>query len=192
MKAQLAGLCLGLLVAAPAVADTYTFTDKSEVKFTATAPLRWNGVHGKSNTFKGKIEIPASGKLEDALVGVSVPLLSFEAKSGLDQHALTALEASRHPAVMFKSRRITIDSRKETPEGLRLAGKIDGYLNFHGVTRPITAPFTALQGPMESTVDSEFKVSLSEHHVEPIRVTVIQMDDLVTIHLHLVAVKQTI
>lgn len=191
MKAQLAGLCAGLLMAAPAFADTYTFTDKSEVKFTATAPMRWNGVHGKSHTLYGKIEVP-NGKLEQALVGVSIPVLSFEAKSGLDQHAFTTLDVGTYPAVMFRGKSITIDSRTDTPEGVRLVGKINGLLNFRGVVRPITAPFTALHGPKESTVDSEFKVSLAEHKVPPIRVLIIQMDDAVTINLHLVAVKKTI
>lgn len=191
MKAQLAGFCVGLLVAAPAFADTYTFTDKSEVKFTATAPMRWNGVHGKSHVVTGKIEVP-NADLEKALVGISIPITSFEAKSGLDQHAFTALEAARHPAVMFRGKSLTIDSRTETPEGVRLVGKINGLLNFHGVTRPLSAPFTALHGPNESRVDSEFKVSLSDHHVEPVRVLIIQVDDAIKINLHLVAVKKAI
>ncbi len=189
MKAQLVGLCLGLTLAAPALAETYAFTEKSEVKFVATAPLRWNGVHGVSHTIRGRIEIP-DGQLEQAQVGISVPITSFEAKSGLDQHTFTALEAAKYPAAMFKSKSITVDSRTETPQGLRLTGTISGLLNFHGVVRPISIPFNALLGPEESTFDSEFKISLAEHGVAPITVLIITMDDPVTIHLRLVAVKQ--
>ncbi|HEY9857146.1 MAG TPA: YceI family protein [Stenomitos sp.] len=191
MKAQLAGICASLLLAAPAFADTYTFTDQSEVKFTATAPMRWNGVHGVSNDVYGRIEIPSNGKLEEAKVGIGVPITSFRAKRGMDLHAFTALEAAKYPAVMFKAKTITIDSRTETPEGTRLTGKIDGYLNFHGVVQPLSTAFTALQGPVESTIDAEFPISLSSHHVEPITVVVITMDDQVKMHIHLVAKKAT-
>ncbi len=191
MKALIAGLGLGLLLAAPAFAETYTFTDKSKVTFVATAPMRWNGVHGTSHDVRGKIEVPA-GKFEQALVGIAIPIVSFEAKSGMDQHAFTALEAAKHPAVMFRGKSIVIDTKTETPEGVRLAGKINGLLNFHGVVQPITAPFTVVQGATESTIESEFKVSLSAHKVPPIRVTIIEVDDPVTIHLKLVAVKQSV
>lgn len=191
MKALLAGLGLGLLLAAPAFAETYTFTDKSKVTFVATAPMRWNGVHGTSHDVRGKIEVP-SGKFEDALVGIAIPIVSFEAKSGLDQHAFTALEAAHYPAVMFRGKKITIDSRTQTPEGLKLVGKIDGLLNFHGVVQPLSAPFTIIQGPQESTIESDFKVSLSAHKVPPIRVTIIEVDDPVSIHMKLVATKKAI
>lgn len=190
MKALFAGALAALLVAAPAFAETYNFLDKSEVKFTATAPFRWNGVHGVSHDVRGYIEVPG-GKLENALVGVSIPITSFVAKRGMDLHAYTALEAAKFPAVMFKSKSLTIDSRSETPEGLKLAGTIEGFLNFHGVVRPISVPFTALQGPDESTIDTEFPVSLASHEVEPITVLVITMDDRVTVHVHLVAKKTT-
>jgi polyisoprenoid-binding protein YceI len=186
MKAQLAGLCMGLLMASPAFAATYTFTEKSEVKFVATAPMRWNGVHGVSHSVGGKIELP-DGKFEAAQVGISVPITSFEAKSGLDQHAFTALEAGKYPAAMFKSQRIAIESKTETPDGLRLTGQISGLLNFHGIVRPMTAPFTALLGPDESTFDTEFRVSLSDHQVAPITVLIITMDDAVSIRCRLVA-----
>jgi len=190
MKAQLAGLCASLLLAAPAFADTYTYTDKSEVMFTATAPMRWNGVHGISHDVYGRIEVP-NGKLEQAKVGIGVPITSFQAKSGLDQHAFTALEAAKFPAVMFKSQTITVDSRTETPEGVRLTGKIDGYLNFHGVVQPVSTAFTALQGNEESSIDTEFPISLASHHVDPITVFVITIDDQVKVHVHLVAKKTT-
>lgn len=196
MRSHVTALCVGLLTALPAFAQanttqTYVFTDKSKVKFVATAPMRWNGVHGISHDVRGKIEIP-HGDFENAKVGISVPITSFAAKSGLDQHAFTALEAPYYPAAMFRGKQIKVESRTETPEGLKLTGTISGLLNFHGVVQPVTAPFTFVEGPKESTIESEFKVSLSAHKVAPIRVTIIEVDDPVTISLKLVATKQAL
>lgn len=189
MKKVWGSLVLGLCWAAPAWADTYTCNDQSLISFTAFAPIRKDGVRGESHTVLGKIQLP-DGKLDAVAAGFAVPITSFAAKSGLDQHTFEAVEAAKYPAVMFRSKQVTIESTAEGPDGTHLTGTISGLLNFHGVKRALTCKFTALQGPGESTLDTEFPVSLTDYGIDRPQIMFIKVDDVVQIGVHLVAIKQ--
>lgn len=188
MKAQFAVCLMSLLVASPAQAMTYAFTDESAVKFTAYAPLRENGVHGVCRKVLGRLEVP-EGDYEKAFAGISVPINAFEAKRGLDQHALTAIEAPLFPSTAFVSKKFHVVSRRQEADGTHLAGTVEGTLAFHGVQRPLVAEFTAVDGLHRSTFDSAFWISLSEFGIEAPTVLIITIRDKVKIDLHLVAEK---
>lgn len=189
MKVQLAAAALALLMTLPAQAATYKFTPESTVTFHAYAIMRENGVHGVCRTVKGRVEVP-EGNYDKAFAAVGLNLYDFEAKSGLDQHLFTAIEAPLHPGVAFVSKKFTVTSKKQEADGTHLEGTVDGVIEWHGIKHPISAPFTAVDNGKKATLDSEFWVSMEDHHVEAPTVMIITMRDKVKIDLHLVAEKQ--
>lgn len=190
MKATLLGLALALAAAAPASAETLVlgFTQDSWAKFTATAPTRENGVHGISHNVQGRIFVPG-GRWEEAKAEIGIPVLSFAAKSGMDQHTFTSINAGKYPMVIFRSKKIEIASRTTEADGTRLAGKVTGILHFHGRQRQLTTDFTALVASESARMDTEFKFLLSEFDVERPRMAIFLVDDPVLINVSLDARK---
>lgn len=186
MKPVLGAMALLLVTSSPARAATYLPTAESRITFLATAPIRTEGAGGESHAVQGQIVVP-----DETLVGITaglrLPVTSFVAKSGLDQHAFKAVEAAAFPAVMFKSKQVTIATRHATPEGTRLTGTLTGLLNFHGVARPLTATYSALVGPERGELDSEFTVSLTEFGIPRPQIMFVMVDDLIRIGVHVVA-----
>lgn len=193
MAAPVLGLALATVIAMQAGADTqiYRLTEKSWARFTATAPTRENGVHGLSHNVQGRIFIPG-GRIADAKAEIGIPILSFAAKSGMNQHTYTAVEAARYPMVIFRSKSIQVESVTPEAGAERIKGKVTGILHFHGVQRQLTSDFSALVGPDGVRIDAEFKFLLTDYGVERPRMAIFQVDDPVLITVFLDARKDSL
>jgi polyisoprenoid-binding protein YceI len=173
---------------AKAGAVSYAFSDQSEVTFTAFAPIRKDGVHGTTRQVRGSLQVPG-GRLDRAKVEVRIPILSFRGKPEMIQHACKAVRAARFPEVVFKGERIAVTSSESRPDGNHVAGKIKGTLDFHGIRKPIEAPFQAVVAKDGAKVSTEFPVSLTEFGVEKPKIMFVEVDDAVKISADLVAQK---
>lgn len=113
-----------------------------------------------------------TSKLET--VAISAKVMAFDSRNtNRDSHALEALEALSYPKINFTSAQL---SRSES----NLI--INGSLNFHGITKPLTINAKTYTEGNVIRVEGAFPVTLSEFKVERPSLLFVKIEDEIKIN----------
>ena len=141
----------------------------SEVRYTIVHKL--HRVEGASRDVEAKAVVKDDGSV---LAMARIPLASFRSGDGnRDEHMLEALEAGKHPFVVFKGT-ARLGPGRDVPATLPMAGEVD----LHGVATPVTVPLAlAVQPDGSVRARGSFQVSLDAHRVERPSLLFVKIDD---------------
>jgi polyisoprenoid-binding protein YceI len=138
----------------------------SSVTYAMTHPMHdWDGVSKDVNC----VAVYNDDTKQIEQVAVAIPLASFDSgNSNRDSHALEILEGLKFPKVTFVSTKITQATNQLT---------VDGNLNFHGITKPISLKAVRSESNNKMTIEGGFDVLLSTYKVEQPSLMGIKTDD---------------
>jgi polyisoprenoid-binding protein YceI len=138
-------------------------------------------VDGESRSVEGKAVVEPDGRV---LAMVRIPVATFDSGDGnRDSHMRQALEASRHPFVVFKG---VGEVKAPLTAGETVTAVLAGELDFHGVRRPVKVPVTldvARDGSAE--VRGTMAISLDDYRVERPSLLFVKLEDACTISFDL-------
>ena len=135
---RLPSCALALALSGPAIAADYTIdVSHSFIQF-RISHLGYSVLNGRFNDFGGTLQwdkaAPAKSNIE-----VTIKTTSIDSNwAERDKHIRSKdfLEVDKYPEASFKSTKFTGDAK---------AGKLEGDLTLHGVTKPITLDVTFLK-----------------------------------------------
>jgi polyisoprenoid-binding protein YceI len=158
----------------------YTVAPKTST-VTYTIVHKFHSVEGKSSDIEGKAVVKDDGTIQAM---VRVPVASFRSGDGnRDEHMLEAVEGAKFPYVTFKGIASLGPDRALPSTALPMQGEVE----FHGVTHPVSVPL-ALEVQPDGSVrgHGSFDVSLDAYGVERPSLLFIKIDDKCHIDLDLV------
>jgi polyisoprenoid-binding protein YceI len=158
----------------------YTVAPKTST-VTYTIVHKLHSVEGRSSDIEGKAVVRDDGTVQAM---VRVPVASFRSGDGnRDEHMLEAVEGGKFPYVTFKGV-ASLGPEKTLPSG---ALPMQGEIEFHGVTHPVTVPLSLEVQPDGSLHGhGGFDVSLDAYGVERPSLLFMKIDDSCHIDLDLV------
>jgi polyisoprenoid-binding protein YceI len=162
---------LSLLLAAGAERQVLAIEPgASPVRFQLNHKL--HQVNGVSRGAEGKAILEPDGQVRTM---VRIPVQSFDSgDANRDSHMLEALQAGRHPFVIFKG----VGALPHRPAGSPAELQLRGELEFHGVRRPVEVPVTVELGADGSArVRGRLPVSLEAHGLERPSLLTVKVDD---------------
>jgi len=107
-------------------------------------------------------------------VAISAKVMAFDSRNtNRDSHALEALEALSYPKINFTSAQL---SRSESDL------IINGSLNFHGVTKPLTIIAKTYTEGKVIRVEGAFPITLSEFKVERPALLFVKIEDKIKVN----------
>ncbi len=171
MTSTLAALALALASAASSQQTLSVDPSRSVVRFHLNHKL--HQVAGRSSVVEGKAVVAPDGKV---LAMVRIPVASFDSgDTNRDAHMRETLDAGKHPFVVFKGlASLIVPAAHGKPIPMRLEGELD----FHGVTRPVAVPVSVEFKPDGSAVvKGRLKVSLEAHRIERPSLLFVKVDD---------------
>ncbi|HVP67950.1 MAG TPA: YceI family protein [Anaeromyxobacteraceae bacterium] len=152
---------------------------QSVVRYTVIHKL--HEVEGVSRDVEAKALVKEDGS---AVAQARVPVASFHSgDANRDSHMLEAVDAGRYPFVTVKAA-IQLGPTRELPDK---AIPADAEVDFHGIKRRMTIPFTLVRQPGgELRVRGSFDVSLDAHGVARPSLLFVKIDDACRIDLDIV------
>ncbi len=181
MTAALAALALLATAAEP---QAYTVdASRSVVRYHVHHPL--HAADGRSSRIEGKAVVQADGRV---LAMVRMPVATFDSgDANRDANMRDALDASRFPFVVFKGVASLV---QPAAHGKAIPTTIQGELQFHGVTHPVSVPVTLEFAPDGSaTAKGTMTVSLEAFEIDRPSLLMIKLDDACRIDFDLVLRK---
>jgi len=142
----------------------------STVRYTIVHKL--HHVEGITHDMEARAVVKDDGSV---LAMVRVPITSFRSgDANRDEHMLEAMEAGKFPYVVFKGI-ARLGAAREPPSG---PATMDGEVEFHGVSTPVTVPVSLLlQQDGSVRARGSFDVSLDSHHVQRPSLLFVKIDD---------------
>ncbi len=149
--------------------------DSSWVSYLLVHPL--HEIHATSREVKFTAVLDTAARRLSGLTA-AVDVLSFDSgNSNRDSHAGEVVDAISYPMVAFTSTRVIA-------HGDSIA--VAGTLNFHGVTKPVTAEGTAVWSGRELSVQGGFNISLTEFQIDRPSLLMVPVQDTLRFTVHAV------
>ncbi|HPF70286.1 MAG TPA: YceI family protein [Candidatus Krumholzibacteria bacterium] len=194
--AHLAALAACLIAAGAALAGPATWQvvagEGTKIVFTSKAPLET--FQGRTGQVGGWCRFDPDDLAAGVELAVDVDLASFDTGlSKRNQHMReNHLETGRFPRAELRGGTLRAAGGGALPASLPPGGSVkvmlDGSLDLHGVTRPLTAEVTLVRGDGDAlAVEAAFIVRLEDHAIERPKFLVMKLADeqAVTAHLDL-------
>lgn len=134
-------------------------------------------VKGVSREFRCTVDLAPD--TVSSKVTVSAAVKTFDSgNSSRDDHALEAIKARKHPAVIFVS-----DSARKAADGYRIFGK----LTFAGQTRPVDFTVAPRKEGGKVRIAGAFSIKLTDYGVKPPSLLFLSTEDKLDIRFDLAA-----
>jgi polyisoprenoid-binding protein YceI len=184
-------LAAAVLAAGSPHAETFIITPGHagcEVRFVSKAPMET--VEGKTTQIAGRFDADLSNLAAGVTLSVEVDLASLDTGIALRNHHMCEnhLQVEQYPKATFKAGHVLDAPAGGLQPGVETTFRLEGELNLHGVTRPLTAPITAKlreDGGLE--VATTFDVGLSDFSIPRPKFLVMKLDEVQHVSVRLVA-----
>jgi polyisoprenoid-binding protein YceI len=144
-------------------------------------------VNGESRSVEARSVIGPDGKVRAM---VRAPVASFRSgDANRDAHMLEALDAAKHPFVVFKGIAQLDPARVSSPATLETV--IEGEIELRGTRRPIAVPVSVeFAADGEVRVRGSFSFSLESHGIERPALLFVKIEDRCRIELDLALTEE--
>lgn len=139
-----------------------------------------------STSVSGSIDL--AGDPESSKASISIPITSFDSHNGnRDSHTAETVETYIYPSVSFKSTKMMPVASPEDKDAQKKTWRIEGNLDFHGVSKKISVPLSVMIEEKRLIADGEFELKLTDFEIELPKLLMVAVKDWLKISFRIVA-----